>query len=161
MNIPDDPLNTHVEAWAALLRAQKVLTERVQRELAAAGLPPLEWYDVLYELWRAPERRLRFYELGERIALSRSNLTRLVDRLEKEGLLAREACTGDRRGLYAVLTAAGEEAMRRIWPVYREAIARHFAAQLTPAEAATLAGLLARPLGAGTAGTADTDADAD
>lgn len=131
-------------AWARLLRAHKVLLEQVQAALSAAELPPLEWYDLLLELDLAPGRRLRFSELGERIVLSRSNLTRLCDRLENEGLLQREKCEEDRRGLYAVLTPEGAALRKRMWPVYRQAIQTFFSAQLSEQEAQTLAGLLQR-----------------
>ena len=72
-------------------------------------LPPLGWYDVLWGLERTPERRLRMSELADQVVLSRSNLTRLVDWLEEEGLVARERSAEDSRGAYAVLTDKGQE----------------------------------------------------
>jgi DNA-binding MarR family transcriptional regulator len=134
----------HFLAWARLLRAHKVLLEQVQAALAQAALPPLEWYDLLLELELADGGRLRFAELGERIVLSRSNLTRLCDRLEKEALIAREKCEEDRRGLYAVLTTKGGELRKRMWPVYKQAVQTHFSAHMSAQEAEILAGLLQR-----------------
>lgn len=134
----------HILAWARLLRAHKVLLEQVQGALAQAELPPLEWYDVLLELDLAEGKRLRLSDLGERIALSRSNVTRLCDRLENEGLLTREKCEEDRRGLFAALTPEGVALRKRMWPVYRQAIQAFFAAHLTQQEAEVLAGLLQR-----------------
>jgi DNA-binding MarR family transcriptional regulator len=134
-------------AWARLLRTHKLLIERVQKSLAENDLPPLEWYDLLLELDRAEGNRLRLFDLGERIALSRSNLTRLCDRLEKEGLLRREHCAEDRRGLFATLTKKGAVLRKQMWPVYCEAIEQHFARHLTETEARTLGDLLLKARG--------------
>lgn len=138
-------------AWARLLKAQKLMLEGVQQALAEAGLPPLEWYDVLIELKTAPDQRLRLFDLGERMLLSRSNLTRLIDRLEKESLVQRDHCAEDRRGLYAVLTPAGLAVQKQMWPVYQQAIQQLFGQHFSPEEAGTLAGWLERLTG--------TDAD--
>ena len=132
----------HFAAWARLLRAHKVLLEKVQKNLADADLPPLEWYDLLLELDLADDKKLRLFDLGERIVLSRSNLTRLCDRLEKEGLLRREHCAEDRRGLYASITEKGAAMRKKMWPVYQRAVEEHFAAYLSQKEAETLAVLL-------------------
>jgi DNA-binding MarR family transcriptional regulator len=115
-------------AWRALLNAHAVATGRIEEELREAGLPPLGWYDVLWPLYRAPQRRLRMGELSGEVVLSRTGMTRLVDRLEAAGLLRREPVPGDRRGSYAVLTAAGERTLREMWPVYARGIREHFAA---------------------------------
>ena len=139
-----------VRAWARLLKAQKLLLEGVQQALAEAGLPPLEWYDVLIELKTAPEQRLRLFDLGERMLLSRSNLTRLIDRLEKEGLVLRDNCAEDRRGLYAVLTPAGLALQKRMWPVYQQAIQQLFGQHFSADEANTMANWLERLTGAET-----------
>jgi DNA-binding MarR family transcriptional regulator len=117
-------------------------------ELAAAGVIPSDLYDVLLALDRAPDRRLRLSDLADHVVLSRSGLTRLVDRLEKQGLLRRERCPEDRRGAFAVLTEAGLDALRKAWPVYRDAIERHFVSHLQGEEAITLRRALARVLDA-------------
>lgn len=134
-------------AWARLLRTHKLLIERVQKALANADLPPLEWYDLLLELDLADGKRLRLFDLGERIVLSRSNLSRLCDRLEKEGLVRREHCAEDRRGLYATLTDSGAALRRQMWPIYRDAIQEHFASHLSDEEAQALAELLLKVRG--------------
>ena len=77
---------------------------------------PLGWYDVLLQLAEAPDHRLRMAELAERVLLSRSGLTRLVDRLAAEGLVTREPFPGDARGLYTVLTDAGLARLRAAAP---------------------------------------------
>lgn len=134
--------DAHFLAWARLLRAHKGLLERVQKSLSEQGMPPLEWYDLLLELDLADHKRLRLNDLGDRMVLSRSNLTRLCDRLEKEGLLAREKCEEDRRGLYASITLKGSELRREMWPVYNNAVNSHFSEKLSDSEAELLARLL-------------------
>ena len=91
-------------AWRRFLRAHALVTRRLEDDLVAEHRLPLASYDVLVQLVEAPERRLRMSELAERVLLSRSGLTRLVDRLEREGLVRREACEDDARGLFTVLT---------------------------------------------------------
>lgn len=134
----------HFLAWARLLRVHKVLLEKVQADLSAADLPPLEWYDLLLELDMAEGNRLRLYDLGQRMVLSRSNLTRLCDRLEKEGLISREQCAEDRRGLFAALTPRGAEIRRAMWPVYKRSVEQHFSAHISEQEATELAAVLLR-----------------
>ncbi len=93
--------------WRSYLRTHGEMVARLERDLVAEANMPLGWYDVLLQLAEAPEHRLRMAELAERVLLSRSGLTRLVDRLAAEGLVIREPFPGDARGLYTVLTAGG------------------------------------------------------
>ena len=155
----DEP---HLAAWRVFLRAHATVIDAIERDLMAAGVAALSSYDVLIELLEAPQRRLRMAELARRVVLSRSGLTRLVDRLEDDGLLTREGATEDRRGAYAVLTDAGYQTVRRAWPVYARSIQTHFAARLSQEEAATLTVLLERmtrdEAPAGEPGGADTPA---
>lgn len=132
----------HFLAWARLLRTHKLLLENVQKALADANLPPLEWYDLLLELDLAEQKQLRMFDLGERIVLSRSNVTRLCDRLEKNGLISREQCSEDHRGLYATLTKRGAALRKKMWPVYKRAVEKCFDAHLSQEEAQLLASLL-------------------
>ena len=122
-------------AWRSFLTAHAALINQIERELAEAGVVPLSWYDVLFALYDAPGQRLRMNELASAIVLSRSGLTRLVDRLETEGLLARERSVSDRRGAFAVLTEKGVAAMRKAWPVYAKGIDEHYARFLSDEEA--------------------------
>lgn len=138
---PDEP---QLAAWRALLTTQARVIEAIERDLAAANLVPLTWYDVLVALWEAPAHRLRLHELARAVLLSRSGLTRLLDRLEAAGLLRREPCPDDRRGAYAVLTAEGRAAQLRAWPVYARGIATHFAQHLSAEETTVLATALGR-----------------
>src|SRR5437899_171102 len=92
--------------WRSFLTAHAVVIRRIEHELAATGTIPLTWYDVLIELYEAPDNRMRLHELADAVVLSRSGLTRLLDRLERAGLIEREIAEADRRGAYAVLTDA-------------------------------------------------------
>jgi DNA-binding MarR family transcriptional regulator len=112
-----------------------VLVEAVEARLAKAGLPPRAWYDVLWALERFGGGRRRMHELADLVVLSRSNLTRLIDRLEKARLVRRVPSEDDRRGAYAEITAEGRKLRRRMWPVYAAAIDELFGAHLTKAEA--------------------------
>jgi DNA-binding MarR family transcriptional regulator len=139
---------TKGSVWPLLLTAQAVLVEQIEARLAAAKLPPLAWYDVLWGLERAPERRVRMSELADKVVLSRSNLTRLVDRLEEAGLVARERSAEDRRGAYAILTDKGQDMRRRMWPLYQAAIRELFESRLSEPEAELMAAVLRRLLDA-------------
>src|SRR5207247_1234860 len=108
----------HIEIWRAFLDAHALALGAVERDLAAAGMPPPSWYDVLWSLARAPEGRMRIHAVADAVLLSRSGLSRLLDRMESEGLITRAACPSDRRGAYAVITGDGKAALRRMWPVY-------------------------------------------
>ncbi|MBS0308315.1 MAG: MarR family transcriptional regulator [Proteobacteria bacterium] len=125
-------------AWALLLTTHATLVERIEAALGAADLPPLAWYDVLWELEKAEDGKMRMSELAERVVLSRSNLTRLADRLEKAKLLRRESCADDKRGAYCAITKAGLQMREKMWPVYREQIDLLFGAYLDVEEARTM-----------------------
>jgi DNA-binding MarR family transcriptional regulator len=122
--------NVELGAWRGLLRVHAALVRALDAELEAAHELPLTSYDVLIYLQAAPDKRLRMAELADRVLLSRSGLTRLADRLEREGLIARDTCTSDGRGSFAVLTDEGEEMLARARPTHltgvRERFLRHF-----------------------------------
>src|ERR687894_412136 len=105
---------TELGAWRGLLRVHAALV----RELDAAHDLPLSSYDVLIYLQAAPGKRLRMAELADSVLLSRSGVTRLVDRLEREGLIVGDSRASDGRGLFAVLTDDGEELLRRARPTH-------------------------------------------
>jgi DNA-binding MarR family transcriptional regulator len=139
-----EPDETQLAAWRAFLNAHAAAVGAIERDLAAAGCISLTWYDVLVALWEAPDHRLRLHELAQAVVLSRSGLTRLLDRLEAAGLIRREPCADDRRGAYAILTDAGRVAQLKAWPVYARGIATHFGNHLSPEEAEVLANVLSR-----------------
>ena len=134
----------HLEAWRRYYESFWRIFGAIDADLAAAGLPSLSWYDALYELYLAPGRHLRMSELARHALLSRSGLTRLVDKLEKEKLIERKACPNDGRVQHAQLTDKGVEVLRKIWPVYRAGIAKHFAPHLTEAQAREFAATFGR-----------------
>ena len=133
-------------SWAMLLVAHARATQRVGRRLEAEGAIPLDWYDVLLALENAPEGRLRMGELGEHVLLSRSGLTRLVDRIEAAGYVERQLSSSDRRVFEAVLTSKGREIREKSWPIYARAIADNFGSRYSDDEAQRLADLLERQL---------------
>jgi DNA-binding MarR family transcriptional regulator len=136
--------NSTLNAWRLFITAHAKLIDKIDSQLAAANQISLSWYDVLIELYEAPEHRLRMHELAEKVVLSRSGLTRLVDRLEKEGFIQRELDPNDRRGFYAIITDKGIEALRAAWPVYAEGISQFFAQHLDDNEAKVLATIFSR-----------------
>jgi DNA-binding MarR family transcriptional regulator len=130
-------------AWAVLLTAHATLVELIEAALSAAGLPPLAWYDVLWELEKA-DGRLRMIELARRVVLSKSNLSRLADRLEDAGLIERQDCPEDRRGYDLLLTRAGRAMRKKMWPVYEARIKELFSSHLSVEEARVVGEALGR-----------------
>jgi DNA-binding MarR family transcriptional regulator len=119
-----------LDAWRAFLTAHAHVTRRISRELIAADLPDLGWYDLLWALRRSPGGRLRVNELAREVVLSPTAMSRFVDRAVAAEVVAREPDPDDRRAQQVVLTDEGRALLRRMWPVYRRGIAEHFAAQL-------------------------------
>ena len=131
-------------AWRTFLRAHAQVSRRLEADLVAEHDLSLPTYDVLVQLSEAPDRRLRMTELAERVLLSRSGLTRLVDRLERDGLVQRQACPSDARGTHAVLTPAGLERLQDAWPTHVRGVSDYATSKLDEGELATLAELLGR-----------------
>ncbi|WP_242614110.1 MarR family winged helix-turn-helix transcriptional regulator [Actinomadura roseirufa] len=131
-------------AWRAMLRAQARISRRLQGDLLADHDLALGSYDVLTHLGDAPEGRLRMNDLADRVLLSRSGLTRLVDRLQREGLVARESCSSDARGLYAVLTAAGRDRLDAATPTYRQGVRDYVLSRLDEADLRVFGHILAK-----------------
>jgi DNA-binding MarR family transcriptional regulator len=127
-------------AWTGLMRAAASVQGAVEAALKAEGLPPLGWYDVLWEIEQAGE--VRPFELEPRLLLPQYALSRLVERLVRAGLVARGAVEGDGRGQVLSLTGEGRAMRTRIWPVYAGALRSALGERLTLAEAADLARLL-------------------
>lgn len=114
-------------AWRELFEAHHRVIGETERRLREAGLPPIAWYDVLYNLYLAPERMLRHRELAVESIVSPSGLTRLLDRMEERGVLERRRCPSDRRGSFIHLVEPdGIELMRKIWAHYGAVLAEHF-----------------------------------
>lgn len=108
-------------AWIALNRIHKRIFTQAERALAAAGLPRLSWYDVLWELERSPEG-LRALQLEQQLLFDQSSFSRRVGRMVEEGLITREVARGDGRGRLLKITAAGRETRAKMWEIYRRHI---------------------------------------
>lgn len=134
------------QAWIQLHHAHRRLLESVEKSLKDAGLPPLGWYDVLLELHREKSAGLRQYEIGEKILLSKHNLSRLIDRLEKNKLVTRHACKEDGRGTKIRITDEGVKVMKKIWPVYSRSIQENFGVKLVSSEFLELQKMLKKVL---------------
>ena len=141
---PRDPTDPGMRAWRGFLQAHAMLLRRLEAELSAGTGMSLAHYDVLVQLSFAEGRRLRMHELANRVLLSRSGITRVVDRLEEDGLVARMACPSDARGAFAVLTDAGLDRLREATPVHLDGVRRRFVEPFTGDELAELSVLLER-----------------
>src|SRR3954463_7285537 len=128
-------------AWRELLHVHAVLTRELDEELRRSHGLPLSSYDVLVNLESAPERQMRMSELADAVLLSRSGLTRLVERLEREGLLERRDCTEDARGAYAVLTHEGRTQLAEARETHLAGVRALFLERFDEEELQTLADL--------------------
>jgi DNA-binding MarR family transcriptional regulator len=137
-------------AWGGFLRAHAVLVARLDAELREAHDLPLTWYDVLWQLDLAGDAGLRLSALAERVLLTLSGISRLVDRLEGEGLVARVPDTGDGRATCAVLTPAGRRRLVAAHPTHVAGIRRHVLSRLSAEEQRLLGRVWRRLLGEGT-----------
>ncbi len=115
-----------------------------QVDEVSPGSTPLTWYDVLVALYQAPNKKLRMSELAEKVVLTPSGLTRVVERLEKEGLVQRERTQEDRRGSYAVITRESKRAFLQAWPTYEQGIYAFFISMLDEEECRVIEKGLAR-----------------
>ena len=137
--VPSDPV---VRAFVRLVRAQRSVVTGIQRAVKDAGFPPLEWYDVLWELERVGPSRPR--EIQERLLFPQSNLSRLLDRMEEAGLVQRGTCKEDARGQIICITDAGKALRKRMWKVHAAAIQAMVGDRLSDKEADQVARLLDR-----------------
>lgn len=137
----DDP---RVATWRALSRAHTTLAGALEDRLEGEHDLPLLSYEVLARLDEADGARLRMQELADTLPLSKSGLTRLVDRMEAAGLIHREECSEDRRGTFACLTDEGRDTLSDAGDGHRAVLEERLAAQLTDEELTTLRELLDR-----------------
>ena len=129
-----EQLSSHdprLSAWRSFLRAHAQVVRELERELQSEQKLALSDYDVLVQLGSAPGHRLRMSELADRLLLSRSGATRLIDRLVTDGLVARASCETDRRGQWAELTDAGYRRLRAASPTHLRGVATHFLDRLS------------------------------
>lgn len=143
---PKEFTSAEMTAWRGLLRVHASLIKELDAELEATHRLPLTSFDVLVQLSEAPDQRLRMCDLADRVLLSRSGVSRLVDRLEREGLIERAACANDARGSYAVLTDAGRQMLVDARPTHHEGVRRRFFSHLDEGELDQLGRIWARVL---------------
>lgn len=127
-----------LDAWKAFLRAHAVLTRVLERELLLSHALPLADYDVLVQLAESAGGQLRMAQLADLVLLSRSGLTRLVERMEAGGLVRREVCPSDARGAFAVITEAGRARLESASGSHLSSIREHFGKPLDAAQVACL-----------------------
>jgi DNA-binding MarR family transcriptional regulator len=133
------PINDEaMAAWVGFLRVHAALVDVLSHELEDQAGLPLTWFDVLVQLAAAPDGRLRMQDLAAAVVLSKSGLTRLIDRIETAGLVVRASCPSDRRGTYAQITPTGRKTLDEARPVHHHGIQQHFAARLGQRELAAL-----------------------
>lgn len=137
----DDP---RLFAWRAFLRTHNHLMRRLSQDLGDAGQIDLATYDVLLQLAQAPDNKLRMAELADAVLISRSGLTRMIDRMQREGLVERERDPNDKRGLYTVMTPTGRAALKAASPVHLAGVSELVIDKLTPDELDALERLMTK-----------------
>lgn len=148
MSTPVLPRERQLEAWVRFLRAHAALTRQLSADLVAGHGLTINDYEVLLHLQRAPDRMLRRVDLAERVLLTASGITRLLEGLENAGLVERADCPTDRRVVYAKLTEAGEQKLREASGTHLAGIDELFTSRFGEDELATLSSLLGRLPGA-------------
>jgi DNA-binding MarR family transcriptional regulator len=133
-----------LDAWRAMLVAYNAAIRAIDADLEAAGSIPLTWYDVLLELNAAPQGRLRMQELADRVVLSRTRVSRLVDEMVAGDLVVKIRDDLDRRVVWARITDAGRKSFRQTAPRYLRGIEEHFSSYLTSTERKILATALGK-----------------
>lgn len=140
-----------LDAWIRLVRGHAATTRALSAELVAEHGLTINDYECLLHLSRADEGRMRRVDLAERLILTPSGVTRLLDGLERAGLVERAACASDRRVTYAVLTAAGREKLQAASETHVADVRGFFEDRFNESELDQLAELLARLPGASAA----------
>ena len=140
----EKPSEAIVDTWIALMGAQHKLLGSIENIFKSKELPPLSWYDVLWELERGNQQGLRPVELEQRLLLPQYSLSRLLVRIERAGYIQRQPCDNDGRGYLVSITKAGRQMRGKIWRSYSEALSTLIGEKLTDSEAKTLSELLNR-----------------
>jgi DNA-binding MarR family transcriptional regulator len=138
MTTPISHLDPRLSAWRSFLRAHARVVRELEHDLQSEQKLALTDYDVLVQLAAADQHRLRMSDLADRLLLSRSGATRLIDRLVAEGLVERASCESDRRGQWAALTDAGYRRLRAAAPTHLRGVATHFLDRLSQGDLAGL-----------------------
>jgi DNA-binding MarR family transcriptional regulator len=148
-----------LQAWTRFLRAHAAVTRELSTRLEAQHGLTLSDYDVLIQLYHAPDRKMRRVDIARQVLLTASGITRLLDGLEASGLVEKERCASDARVTYAVLTERGVRKCEAASESHLADVEELFAANFEPAERASLAELLGRlPLAETSDACSDDDA---
>lgn len=145
-DVPVELTSAEQAAWRGFVRVHTAMARALDAELERAHGLSLSSFEVLKALRCSEGQRLRMADLAEHALLSRSGMTRLVDRLERQGLLTRCQCSDDARGCFAVLSPAGEDLIASAIPVYRESVRAGFLQHLSQDELERLAATFERML---------------
>lgn len=121
--------NKEPDLWFSFVRSHRALIREIERRLSNAGLPAYAWYDALWGVESGKDGTRRMHELADALVIERYNLTRLVDRLEQEGLVTRARSPDDGRAAYVTITNAGRALRKRMWKIYEAAVAELFLIQ--------------------------------
>ena len=151
----EDP--AYAAAWQGIRNTHLAVVEKVELALADAGLPGLAWYDVLARLDDSVSP-LRPKDLLCHVSVTKSGLTRLLDRIEKAGLIERSFCPSDRRGTFLSTTKEGQKTLAEMRPICDRVFDDHISSQLSPAEAEAITELLGR-VAASVLGELEADCD--
>ena len=135
-----------MQVWRDFLAAHAGVIEALGREMESEQALPLNWFDVLVHLSEAPGMRLRMQDLAASVLLSRSGLTRRIDRMVESGLVRREPSPEDRRSTYAVLTEEGLGKLLQLVPGHRRNVERYFRRHLSQRDARVLQTVFAKIL---------------
>lgn len=132
------------DLWYDFIRAHRCLIREIERRLAEEKLPPYAWYDALWGIESGEDGARRMHALADAMAIERYNLTRLVDRLEKEQLVTREKTSEDGRGSIARITDSGRDLRKRMWAIYKQAVQDLFLVEFDEEQRALFAQALQR-----------------
>ncbi|ALS67003.1 MarR family winged helix-turn-helix transcriptional regulator [Pandoraea apista] len=135
---------TEPDLWFSFVRAHRTMIREIERRLAQAGLPAYAWYDALWGLESGPQGTRRMHELADVLAIERYNLTRLIDRLEQEGLVTRTRDPDDGRAAYATITDEGRALRKQMWKVYQSTVSELFLSQFRERDVRSVAESLDR-----------------
>ncbi len=138
------PTPETIAAWTTLITVARHLLEDAEEALKAEKLPPLSWYDALLEIEKAGPQGIRPYALKDKLLLPQYGTSRLLDRLEKAGLIYRESCENDGRGQSVALSEEGFAMRKRMWPVYARFLEKSLEKRMSPTELKDLAAMLNR-----------------
>jgi DNA-binding MarR family transcriptional regulator len=141
---PVGAVESKLEAWRAMLLAHNAAVRAIESDVLRGGSVPLTWYDVLLELNAVGTCGLRMRELADRVVLSRTRVSRMVEEMVQAGLVTKRPEPDDRRVSWAVITPEGTQALRETAPVYLRSIRQHFSAHLTDEEAAVISQALTK-----------------